>query len=70
MKKMITVSDETGKELNDHITVSVERRGYSITLPDGSVTNRAIFHLEPNSSLSILSSLKYQKHVTPFMEKR
>ncbi len=59
------VSDETGKELDDHLIVSVERPGYMIRLPSGDVTNRAIFEVEVKSKFDILKSLTYEPLITP-----
>jgi cation transport regulator ChaC len=60
-----TMSDETGKELDDHLIVSVERPGYMIRLPNGDVTNRAIFEIEPDSEYKVLKSLTYELMIVP-----
>ena len=59
------ISDETGKELDDHLIVSVERPGYMIRFPYGDVTNRAIFEVEVDSKFDILKNLVYEPTIMP-----
>lgn len=60
-KKLINISNATGKQLEDAIEITIERPGYLIVLPDGGKTNMAILHVEPDFETLEISKLKFEK---------
>jgi hypothetical protein len=65
VKKLNTYSDLTGALLTDSTHIEVERPGYNIVLPDGSITNRAVLDVEPNHDAELIQKLKYVKSANP-----
>jgi len=64
MKKTTIVSDLSGKELSDHIHVSIEKPGMMIEYPDGHFTNRLELDLDESELSSLMPKIKYKPDVS------
>lgn len=59
MRKTITIDDVTGKEIEDYITVSIEKEGHIIEYPKGCFTNRLEMHIEEKNLPKIMKRIKF-----------
>jgi hypothetical protein len=59
MKKIIIVNDLTGKELTDHIHISIEKPSMMIEYPKGNFTNRLEVDIEEKDIHELLGKIKY-----------
>ena len=63
-KKHIVISDLTGIEISEYVTVTIERVGYMIEYPNDYFTNKLTVDVEPHKINEFLGKLKYSKSET------
>ena len=64
-KKIIFVSDLTGKDVKDHVQVSIKREGYGIQIGSTTYFGDTVLDVDASELPDMLKSMSFKKSIQP-----
>jgi hypothetical protein len=65
MKKIIHVSDLTGKDIEDHVQIIIKREGHSIKIGNNTYVGDTTLDVDASELADLAKNISFEKNVMP-----